>query len=306
MIIMEYIQAAVPLSLILIVVALGMRSTWADATSLFRAPALLLRSVLAMFVVLPSVAVLIATSADLKPPVKLALVVLALSPVPPIMPRKLLKLVSHEAYVYGLLVAASVLSIVMIPLTLTIIGNVLDRDIYVDPALAARTVATSVLLPLGLGLLFRHFWPTHAPRVASVFANLGTILLVAAVIAIIAIAWRGFAALVGDGTLLAFVAFTLIALAVGHLFGGARGDDRTVLALSSAARHPGVAIAIGAALFPDHKKEIVVAVLLYLIVSSIASLPYTRWRRKLHERLPGDRAPEPPSVAFGNASGADI
>jgi bile acid:Na+ symporter, BASS family len=293
--VMDFIQAAVPISLILVVVALGMRSTWADATSLFRAPALLLRSVLAMFVVLPIVAVLIAMSVDLKPPVKVALVVLALSPVPPVLPPKLLKLVSDEAYVYGLLVAASVLSIVLIPLTLTIIGNVIDRDIRVAPELAARTVATSVLLPIGLGLLFRHFWPTAAPRVATVFANVGSLLLVAALIAIIAVAWRGFGALIGDGTLLAFIVFALIALAVGHLLGGAHRDNRTVLALSSAARHPGVAIAIGVALFPDHKKVLVVAVLLYLIVSSITSLPYTRWRKKLHE-LAGDRAPAPPST----------
>jgi BASS family bile acid:Na+ symporter len=294
--VMDFIQIAVPVSLILVVVALGMRSTWADATSLFRAPALLLRSVLAMFVVLPIVAVLIALSGDLKPPVKIALVVLALSPVPPVLPPKLLKLVSDEAYVYGLLVAASVLSIVLIPVTLTILGNLLDRDIYVAPALAARTVATSVLLPIGLGLLFRHFWPKAAPRVASVFAHVGSVLLLAALIAIIAVAWRGFGALIGDGTLLAFIVFALIAMAVGHLLGGPNGDNRTVLALSSAARHPGVAIAIGVALFPDHKKVIVVAVLLYLIVSSITSLPYTRWRKKQHQRLLEERPPAPPSV----------
>ena len=71
---------------------------------------------------------------------------------------------------------------------------------------------------------------------------------------------------------------------MGHLLGGPRGDDRTVLALSSAARHPGVAIVIGAALFPDQKKLIAVAVLLELIVATIATIPYTRWRRKRHEK----------------------
>ena len=222
---------------------------------------------------------------DLKPPVKVALVVLALSPVPPILPPKLLKLVSDEAYVYGLLVAASVLSIVLIPLTLTIIGNV-HRSRHRRRSGTCRAhgrdfgaIADRARPPVPAFLA-----DSRAARRERVREH-RHVLLVAALIAIIAIAWRGFGALIGDGTLLAFIAFALVALAVGHLFGGPHGDNRTVLALSSAARHPGVAIAIGVALFPDHKKVIVVAVLLYLIVSAITSLPYTRWRKKLHQRL---------------------
>jgi BASS family bile acid:Na+ symporter len=54
-----------------------------------------------------------------------------------------------------------------------------------------------------------------------------------------------------------------------------------VLALSNAARHPAMAIAIGAAAFPD-QKLVPAAVVLYLLASAIATAPYTAWRKRLH------------------------
>ncbi len=290
--ILQLVHIALPASLILIVLALGLRCTWGDVTFLFREPPLLVRSLLSMNVVLPVVAVLVATTFDLKPPVKVALFVMAVSPVPPVLPPKLLKLVTRDDYVWGLLVASSLFAIVLIPLILAIVGGVLGRDWRVDPALVASSVGASVLLPLGVGLVIRHFFPGFANRITRTISAIGVVLLLAASIAIIATGWRAFGELIGDGTLLAFVALALSGLLVGHLLGGPRGDDRTVLALSSAARHPGVAIVIGAALFPDQKKLIAVAVLLDLIVATIATIPYTRWRRKLHEkRALGGTAP---------------
>jgi len=52
-----------------------------------------------------------------------------------------------------------------------------------------------------------------------------------------------------------------------------------VLALCTASRHPGIAIAIAAANFPDQKR-VPAAVLLYLIVNGILSGPYLKWTRQ--------------------------
>jgi BASS family bile acid:Na+ symporter len=111
----------------------------------------------------------------------------------------------------------------------------------------------------------------------------GTILLAVLLVVVLVAGWRAIASLIGDGTLLACAAFAVIGLAVGHIFGGPEGDDRTVLALATASRHPGVAIAIGAALFPNLKQE-GVAVLLYLLCCTVLSIPYTSWRKRQHDR----------------------
>ena len=61
--------------------------------------------------------------------------------------------------------------------------------------------------------------------------------------------------------------------------GGPDDEDRSVLALASAARHPGVAMAVASANFPDQKLA-PAAILLYLLLSAILTIPYVMWRRR--------------------------
>jgi BASS family bile acid:Na+ symporter len=91
--------------------------------------------------------------------------------------------------------------------------------------------------------------------------------------------------LLGNGTLAAMVLLAAVGLAAGHLLGGPDRDDRTVLALATSSRHPGVAIAIAATCFPDDEKGVVAAVLLYLIVNALLSTPYQIWARHQHAKL---------------------
>ncbi|MEJ1963148.1 MAG: Na+-dependent transporter [Gammaproteobacteria bacterium] len=288
----QVVQLAIPISLTLIVMALGMRCTYDQATSLFRQPGLLIRSVLAMNVVLPIVAIALVAVTPLNLAVKVALIALALAPVPPILPNKQLKLVTHESYVYGLLVATSVLSIIIIPITMAVIARVFGREAHIAPMLVARTILTSVLVPLAIGMLVRHLWPAFASRANPFVSAVGSVLLAVALLLVLIAGWRAFASLIGDGTLVTFAAVALIGLAVGHLFGGPNPDHRTALALACASRHPGVAVAIGGVLFPG-EKLVAVAVLLYLLVGAVVSIPYHSWRKRVHERMLVTGAPTP-------------
>jgi BASS family bile acid:Na+ symporter len=59
-----------------------------------------------------------------------------------------------------------------------------------------------------------------------------------------------------------------------------------VLALSSACRHPAIALSIAAANFPD--EHFGGTILLYLIVSTVVGVPYLAWNRKqVAVALPG-------------------
>ena len=78
---------------------------------------------------------------------------------------------------------------------------------------------------------------------------------------------------------MALAAFVLVGLAVGHFLGGPGEDDRTVLAIATASRHPGMAIAVATASFPE-QKLVTPAVIMYLIVCGLVSLPYVRWRKR--------------------------
>ena len=58
--------------------------------------------------------------------------------------------------------------------------------------------------------------------------------------------------LLGNGTLLAMLIMCFAGLAIGYYVGGPEEDNRVVLALATAMRHPAVAITIGQAVGAGH------------------------------------------------------
>jgi predicted Na+-dependent transporter len=267
--------------MMLLVLALGLRSAPGDARYLLARPALLIRSLLAMNVVMPLLVLWLVMAFDLRPPVKIALFALSISPVPPFLPGKQLKLPASQGYTYGLFATTALVAIVLVPLTMTWIGGRVSAEVHIGAAKVLSIVAMTVLIPLAVGIVVRHFAPRAAAQVAPIADKLGSVLLIVAFIPVLIVQWPAMRSLLGDGTLLAIVAFTALGLAVGHLLGGPQPQDRSVLALATASRHPAVALAIAAASFPE-QKLVAAAVLLALIVGVLASVPYTAWRKRLH------------------------
>lgn len=275
------ILLALKASIFLNVFALGLSASLRGAMCLFRRPGRLARAILSMFVVMPLFAALIAFAFDLHPAVKIALIALAVSPIPPLLPKKEMKAGGGAAHAIGLLVAAALLSILFTPLAVDLLGKAFGTPARMPPAAIARIVLVTVIVPLGAGMLIRRAASAFAERGSSLITLLATVLLIASVIPILFTAWPAIKSLIGNGTLITIVAFVLVGLAAGHLLGGPAPEDRTVQALSTAFRHPGVAMAIAGANFPDQKLT-PAATLLYLIVSAIVSIPYVTWRKRRH------------------------
>ena len=274
--------------IILTGVAVGCRAAWSDATALFRSPRPLIRSMLSMFVVAPVLASIVAVMFQLHPAVKIALVASSVSPVPPFLPTKAMGAGGERRYVIGLLVAASVLSIVFVPLALDIFESAFGVPLSISPQRIARTVSITVLLPLAAGMLVRQFAPAPADRLAKPIGIVATVLLGAGAAAVLVQEGLGMWALVGKGSLLAMAVFVGLALAAGHLLGGPIEGDRAALALSTASRHPGVPIAIAAANFPE-QTLVIPAVLTFALVGMIVAAPYVKWVGHQGITVPGGR-----------------
>jgi bile acid:Na+ symporter, BASS family len=190
-----------------------------------------------------------------------------------------LKAGGEQSYTIGLLVAATLFSIVFIPLAMKLLERAFDIPLQMSAAAVLGLVFWTLLLPLIAGIVLHHLAPGFAARAGKPIGQIASILLLVALVPILVRAWPAMVPLIGNGTLLAMVVFALVALAVGHLLGGPRPQDRTVLALSTATRHPGIAIAIASTNFPDEKRA-PAAILLYLLVSAVIAVPYLRWTRR--------------------------
>ena len=273
-------------SIFLTVFSLGLRATFQDASWLLQRPRLLLRSLVAMNVIMPLFAAFLAAAFHLHPAVEAALVLLAVSPVPPILPWQQLKLGGSSAYVMGLLVTTSLLAIVQVPLTIKFLGAIFKVDVGIEPASVAKVVIITVLLPVTLGIVVHARAPGLAQRGGPVLAKVAFATLVLAAAPLLFVEWRFMLVLIGNGTLASIVAFVLVGVTAGHLLGGPDPGNRTTLALATASRHPGLAMAIASANFPGQFRSIAGAILLYMLVKAVVLIPYNAWSKRRHATKP--------------------
>jgi bile acid:Na+ symporter, BASS family len=274
----QIVLLVVQVSIFLTVFGFGLQATRDDLLYLVRRPGMLVRSLVAMFLIMPLFTLIVARTFVFHPAVEIALGALAISPVPPLLPRRQVKAGGEGSYGVGLMATAALLSIAFVPLTLHLLGRFLGLPVAISPAAVARVVMISVLLPLAAGVGFRALAPSFSERVARPVGLIATGLLALGGIAILVGALPIALALIGNGTILVIVAFVAFGLAVGHYLGGPTDEERVVLALSTACRHPALALAIASATFPDEKR-VVGAIVLYLLLNLIVAIPYERRAR---------------------------
>jgi len=288
----ELLSLLTKVSIVLIVFSTGMAGARGSFTTLLRQPSLLLRSLLSMLVVAPLLAVAVAATLQLPNPVKIALVMLAVSPVPPFLPRKAIKAGGAQAYVISLLGISALVSIVSAPISLRALDGLFGLSLDIPSRVIARPLLVSVLLPLLGGLLFARIAPRICASWARIVAGVGSILLFAVVLPQLVTIAPALRELVGNGTLLAIAAYALCTLFIGHFLGGPVEGNRSVLALCTATRHPFIAIALIQQTFASQKLAIP-AVFMALIVTTIASIPYVRMRKAKYARAVPQVAPLP-------------
>jgi len=277
------LMLALNASMFLVVFVLGLGATFQGVTYLFRHPALLLRSILSMNVVMLGFAILVCVWFQPPPAVRIALVGIAISPVPPILPNQQLGAGGATKYVFGLLVGTALASIAIAPLAIELLDHWYGFDVHLPPAEVATMMLVSIVIPLILGILLNRLAPAFARQIAkpvSMFANL---LLVAAALPMLLAATPVLWPLVGNGVLAALVAFTLVGIAVGHVLGGPSQEHRSVLALATGSRHPGIALALASLNF-QNQKDVMAVVLYHLIIGALVALPYVIWRKRIHAR----------------------
>lgn len=254
--------------------ALGLQATPANIAFIWQRPSLLLRSLLAMELVVPASTVVIVLLLGLPRPVLIGLLALAVSPGAPFVPPRLVR---RPPYVYSLIAAVSLLAIGTVPLSLAILSPLFAADPGMTAGEAAKAVTLVLLLPLGLGLGVRWWWPDAAERAARPVALGANLLMTAAILLVLFRASPALLALEARA-IVAAVLLAATALVAGHLLGGPHPEDRTALAVACAVRPPGLALLVAAACLPAD--EVAVMIFVCCGISCVVSLPYIAWRKK--------------------------
>lgn len=275
----DLMMLAIGVSMFLVVAVIGMNASLGQLTYLFRRPGLFARSIFSMNVVMLAFALAISAWLDVPPAIKIGLVGLAISPVPPFLPTQQSNAGGSADYAIGLLAGSALLSIVLVPFATNLLGYEFGVAMHMPWSKIASIVLMTVLVPLLAGILLRRFAPAFATRITrpvSVFAN---VLLALALIPMLYIATSALWALIGNGVLICLILFTLTGIAVGNWLGGPEPHNRAVLALATGSRHPAIALAIANINFPN-EKAVLAVVIYHLVVGSLFALPYVIWRKR--------------------------
>ncbi|WP_380874310.1 hypothetical protein ACFB49_47120 [Sphingomonas sp. DBB INV C78] len=274
---MELLKQLIPIlltvSLALLVVAVGMASSRGDLLYVLRRPAQLARGLIAVSLIPVLAAAAVIAIFPVSHASKAAIMLMAISPVPPLVPGKMLKFGGRTEYAYGLYTAMALLAVFTVPIWGVLLNLYYGVHASFPSAIVASNIFLGVVCPLAIGLLLgRWLAPRFAERAAPIVAKIGMGLVVLAFVPIIAKVWPALIGLIGDGTIVAMALIVTLMLAGGHLLGGPAVGDRATLAFAAATRHPGIALALVGANHGDQRLS--GAVLLFLIVALVAMVPY--------------------------------
>src|SRR4051794_4312663 len=133
------ILLALGVSIALAALTVGLRTSADDALYLLRSPGLLVRSFLVMNVLMPLLALWAAIAFGLDPAVKVVLIVLSMSPLPPF---STVDGTSNDdgSYAAGLLGASSLLASFVVPASVLILGRVFGVAFGLSTSVITRLV----------------------------------------------------------------------------------------------------------------------------------------------------------------------
>ena len=240
-------------------------------------PLLYLRSLLAVIVFAPLAALLIVLLLHPSDEAAAGLAIIASSPAAPLMLLRVSKASGKLDYIASLHLSLSLLAIVTTPITLALMSRALGFSASVDPVQIAKIVLRIVILPAGLGLALRVWFPAAAERAMLPLSRLGWLILMLMILLILPLSARLILEM-KMSAYIAIIAFLVSALAIGHFSIPGEPGERTALALEAAGRNPGFALVIAQLNFPSDKAF--PFLIPYLIVFMTISAAYAIWRKK--------------------------
>ena len=277
-------------SLITLMVGLGL-GLQLDALTVFRhRPWLILRVLLGTCVLVPLAALFLfklPLTHQMTPGARFGIALMALSPSAPLTLRKA-HLQGGDRHLAALLqVSAALLAIVSIPLLTDVFRAVYQVDGWeIQPKTVAIQVALVQVLPLTIGLVLRRLFPQFGARWALPIQKGAFLVNLAVVVLILAMVFpkllQFFQA--SPVAIPVMVLMAAIALGIGYVLGGRNAEERTTTALVTSMRNPGLALLFAI----THGKDVVgikMAIVSYLLVTILASVPFLRWSKgRSHSR----------------------
>ncbi|MFN9530955.1 MAG: bile acid:sodium symporter family protein [Cyanobacteriota bacterium] len=271
-------------SVITLMVSLGL-GLQLNTLALFRhRPWLILRSLLCTCVLVPIVALVLLKlpmSSEMSAGARFGIALMALCPSAPLTLRKADRQGGDFHLAALLQVAAALVAVVTIPLLTDVFRATYQVQGWnIAPKTVAAQVALVQVLPLTAGLMLSRWFPQIAARWAIPIQKTANLVNLAVVGLIVFMVFPKVLSFAEENlvALAAMVIMTFAALSIGYALGGANSEERTTTAVVTSMRNPGLALLFAT----THGKDvsgIKLAILTYLLVTILGSIPFYRWSK---------------------------
>jgi BASS family bile acid:Na+ symporter len=273
------ITKAAQLILFVLMLGMGLNLTIRQLSYLWDKPGLLIRVLLASFVLVPLAAAIVVGILPLSTPVRIGIALMAITPGAPLIYRKIAKMGWNATLAASYQVTVSLLAIVFLPALAAVLSNFYSNQGVVTTLEVFKQILAVQIIPLMVGLAIRAGIPDLAEKIENFVSRIGNVMFLALGVLILI---TGLKQVLNAG-ILPILAIALIAaasLAIGHFLGGADSKDRATLAIANTTRNPGLALVITVLNFT--KSEILPTIIVYALVSAIAvALYHSRYKRSL-------------------------
>lgn len=261
------------LALFSLMLSLGITLRLEQVLLLWQRPGLLNRSILAVIVVVPMFAVLVALCFRLPQEIEVGLILTAIAPGTSLT-FYLPQCNQVQPYAIALQATVSLLAVVTVPLTLTILQAFFPPEAQISPLTIVQQLAVAQFLPLMIGVAVRRCWSDLANNLETLITQAANILFGILIICVLAqqldaVLQIGVVPLVVIGLLV------LISLWVGHFLGGREASTRMTLAATTATHSAALALFIAALNLPH--LSVSPAITVYVLVSGVLTIAYLTW-----------------------------
>ncbi|WNZ27054.1 sodium:proton symporter [Leptolyngbya sp. NK1-12] len=208
---------------------------------------LVLRSLLANFVLVPLFVYFLLQIVPLSEPIRISFIIMAIAAGPPVLPKLAQLVHGNLAYAAGLMLLMMGLTAVYMPFALALAL----QNVQVNPWDIAKPLLTLMLIPLVIGLLIRSRNEAIAFTLQPLMRQLSSKSLILGLATSLFLQFDRLIAMVRTGEILAIAGFILVGFGIGYLLGGPDSDTRRTLAVGTAQRNIAAALLVAGTNFDD-------------------------------------------------------
>jgi len=271
------LTAFVAVTVFTVMFSVGLGIVLGELKWIWQEPEPMVRGLFSVLVAVPVLALVITRLLDLPRLAEIGIVLMAISPGAPVALRRSLAAGGHRAFAPSLQICAVILAVVSMPLSIAALNRLYAGHASIAPWDVARQVFVAQLLPIGLGIALRRVSGATAAQIEPWLKRIALVLLIVTIVVLLIDIWE-VTVTAGLRVLATIVLMTAASLTVGHLLGGPEPAMRTAVAITSAARNPGLALLV--ATLNAAPPQINATILAYLLVSVFAIVPYIVWRHR--------------------------